>query len=132
MINTMLEFISIFVPFFVIFFVLLGYWNYFIFTKFNPKVKKIIPNFKIWELTASDPSRMFKMAPKVWKLFITLKIFSKIPREELADEVLNLKEVKKLNNLELNKDIQKIYFLFKLNLLFVIAFFILILITIFF
>ena len=88
------------------------YFDYFLFFIFNRKVKKLIPNYQIGRIMA-DPDLMFLYFFKMLHVLVTLKIFRKNSREELVDEALNLNEVKRINDPELNKDIQKIYSFYK-------------------
>ncbi len=88
------------------------YFDYFLFFIFNHKVKKLIPNYQIGKIMA-DPDLMFHYFFKMLRVLVTLKIFRKNSREELVDEALNLNEVKRINDPELNKDIQKIYSFYK-------------------
>ena len=95
----------IILPFFILW---LGvwYWFYLIFS-FRKRVKKIKPELA-FKLPFFDPVRNFSLGFRIMYNQLSFGFLSKEKRDNILDELFNIKSIKKLNNNELNKYISKI------------------------
>lgn len=105
-------FIWFIIPFFIIWILLFfvgffgaAYWNYFIF-RFRSQVKKIDKSV-LKPLFFQNPIRIYILAFKMNWHVLSLGFRDKNKQEKIMDDFFNIKEIKKLNNAEINQDIDK-------------------------
>lgn len=101
----MIPFLIVWIMLFFVGFFGAMYWNYFIF-RFRSKVKKIDKSV-LKPLFFQNPIRIYVLAFKINWHVLSLGFRDKNKQEKIMDDFFNIKEIRKLNNMEINKGIDK-------------------------